>query len=81
MVINNHRLLLMLNAGRFGKDGVVVLNHDVARHVIEHEYLYAVRHAGHLTSIAYGNGLPAKSQPSAVSGVASMNSGRAEQAA
>jgi len=60
LVTNNHRLLLMLNAGRFGEQGVVVLNRDVARHLIEHEYLYALRNAGHLTSISYGIGFSRK---------------------
>lgn len=60
LVTNNHRLLLMLNAGRFGEQGVVVLNRDVARHLIEHEYLYALRHAGHLASISYGIGFSRK---------------------
>lgn len=60
MVTNNQRLLLMLNAGRFGREGVVVLNRDVARHLIEHESLYAVRHAGHLASIEYGIGFSRK---------------------
>ncbi len=60
LVTNNRRLLLMLNAGRFGENGVVVLNRDVARHLIEHEHLYALRHAGHLTSIAYGIGFSRK---------------------
>jgi len=60
LVTNNHRLLLMLSAGRFGEQGVVVLNRDVARHLIEHEYLYALRNAGHLASISYGIGFSRK---------------------
>ncbi|MCU1715719.1 substrate-binding periplasmic protein [Pseudomonas sp. 5P_3.1_Bac2] len=56
LITNNQRLLLMLHAGRFGTKGVVVLNQDVARHLIEHEQLYALRHAGHLSGIAYGIG-------------------------
>ncbi|SED30300.1 substrate-binding periplasmic protein [Pseudomonas anguilliseptica] len=60
LVTNNHRLLLILTAGRFGERGVVVLNRDVARHLIEHEYLYALRNAGHLTSISYGIGFSRK---------------------
>lgn len=60
LVTNNHRLLLMLNAGRFGEKGLVLLNRDVARHLIEHEYLYALRNAGHLTSISYGIGFSRK---------------------
>ncbi len=55
----------MLNAGRFGSEGVVVLNRDVARHLIEHESLYAVRHAGHLASIEYGIGFSRKKVSSA----------------
>ncbi|WP_339079905.1 transporter substrate-binding domain-containing protein [Pseudomonas sp. TMP9] len=65
LVTNNQRLLLMLNAGRFGEEGVVVLNHDVAKHLIEHEYLYAVRQAGYLTSIEYGIGFSRKKVSSA----------------
>lgn len=60
IVTNNHRLLLMLNAGRFGEHGLVVLNSDVARHVIEHEHLYALRHAGHLAPVSYGIGFSRK---------------------
>lgn len=60
LVINNHRLLLMLNAGRFGEQGVVVLNRDVARHLMQDKYLHALRHAGHLTSISYGIGFSRK---------------------
>lgn len=60
LVTNNQRLLLMLNAGRFGDQGVVMLNRDVAHHLIEHERLYALRHAGHLTSISYGIGFSRK---------------------
>jgi polar amino acid transport system substrate-binding protein len=56
LITNNQRLLLMLHAGRFGDTGVVVLNQDVARHLIEHEQLYALRPAGHLSEIAYGVG-------------------------
>lgn len=60
IVTSNQRLLLMLNAGRFGAQGVVLLNHDVAHHLIEHEYLYALRPAGHLASISYGIGFSRK---------------------
>lgn len=60
LVTSNHRLLLMLNAGRFGNQGVVLLNRDVAHHLIEHEYLHALRHAGHLASISYGIGFSRK---------------------
>lgn len=60
LVTDNQRLMLMLNAGRFGQNGVVVLNRDVARHLIEHNQLYGLRQAGHLSSISYGVGFSRK---------------------
>jgi polar amino acid transport system substrate-binding protein len=60
LITNNRRLLLMLTAGRFGKYGVVVLNNDVAHHLIGHDQLYALRNAGHMSSISYGIGLSRK---------------------
>ncbi len=59
-VANNQRLLLMLEVGRFGRDGVVVLNRDVARHLISWEQLRNVRQLGELESVAYGVGFSRK---------------------
>lgn len=60
MTTNNERLMLMLNAGRFGRDGLVVLNSDVARHLTTHNASYRVRRAGHLAEISYGIGFSRK---------------------
>lgn len=60
LITNNQRLLLMLSAGRFGKNGLVVLNNDVARHLIDHDRLYALRNAGHMASTSYGIGFSRK---------------------
>lgn len=54
---NNRRLLKMLDSGRFGEDGLVVANQDVAWHLIEEEKLPGVREAGELGEVAYGIGL------------------------
>ncbi len=54
---NNRRLLKMLHSGRFGPDGVVVANQDVAWHLIEEEQLKELREAGELAEVAYGIGL------------------------
>ncbi|CAN7372466.1 transporter substrate-binding domain-containing protein [Pseudomonas sp. LjRoot71] len=59
-VANNQRLLLMLEVGRFGRDGVVVLNRDVARHLITWDQLRNVRQLGQLESVAYGVGFSRK---------------------
>lgn len=60
MTTNNQRLMLMLNAGRFGRNGLVVLNSDVARHLTTHNASYRVRRAGHLAEISYGIGFSRK---------------------
>lgn len=54
---NNRRLLKMLDSGRFGEDGLVVANQDVAWHLIDEEKLPGVREAGELAVVAYGIGL------------------------
>lgn len=60
LVTDNQRLLRMLNVGRFGDDGLAVLNRDVARHLIEQEKLVRVQQVGHLDSVSYGIGLSRK---------------------
>jgi polar amino acid transport system substrate-binding protein len=60
LATDNQRLMLMLNAGRFGQDGLVLLNRDVARHLVDHHQLYGVRPAGHLAAISYGIGFSRK---------------------
>jgi polar amino acid transport system substrate-binding protein len=60
MTINNQRLILMLNAGRFGRNGLVVLNSDVASHLTTHNESYRLRHAGQLAEISYGIGFSRK---------------------
>jgi polar amino acid transport system substrate-binding protein len=60
LATNNQRLMLMLNAGRFGQNGLVLLNRDVARHLVDHHQLYGVRPAGHLAAISYGIGFSRK---------------------
>ncbi|WXL24902.1 transporter substrate-binding domain-containing protein [Ectopseudomonas mendocina] len=60
LITNNQRLLLMLSAGRFGKKGIVVLNNDVARHLIDHDRLYALRNAGYMASTSYAIGFSRK---------------------
>lgn len=54
---NNRRLLKMLDSGRFGEDGIVVANQDVAWYLIDEERLPGVREAGELGEVAYGIGL------------------------
>lgn len=55
--LSNRRLLKMLDSGRFGDNGIVVANQDVAWHLIEEEQLPGVREAGELGEVAYGIGL------------------------
>jgi polar amino acid transport system substrate-binding protein len=57
---DNRRLLRMLQSGRFGVDGLAVLNQDVAWHLIEEERLADVREAGEMGPISYGIGLSRK---------------------
>lgn len=54
---DNRRLLRMLQSGRFGQEGLAVLNQDVAWHLIDHEGLTGIREAGEMGSMAYGIGL------------------------
>nr|MBF0684974.1 transporter substrate-binding domain-containing protein [Pseudomonas sp.] len=61
LVADNRRLLRMLDSGRFGPDGLVVINQDVAWHLIDDEQLSTVREAGELASVSYGIGLSRKS--------------------
>lgn len=60
LTADNRRLLRMLQSGRFGKDGVAVLNQDVAWHLIHDEHLVGVREAGDMGPISYGIGLSRK---------------------
>ena len=57
---DNRRLLRMLQSGRFGKEGLAVLNQDVAWHLIEDEGLSGIREAGEMGPISYGIGLSRK---------------------
>lgn len=50
----------MLEVGRFGKDGLAVINQDVAWHLIEDEQLGELREAGQLEPVSYGIGLSRK---------------------
>lgn len=57
LTADNRRLLRMLQSGRFGKEGLAVLNQDVAWHLIDDEQLTGVREAGEMGPITYGIGL------------------------
>lgn len=59
LATDNLQLLRMLESGRFGKDGLVVINQDVARNLIATEQL-EVREAGQLQPIEYGIGFSRK---------------------
>lgn len=61
LVADNRRLLRMLETGRFGQDGLVVINQDVAWHLIDEEQLATVREAGELEPVSYGIGLSRQS--------------------
>ncbi|MCF0022266.1 substrate-binding periplasmic protein, partial [Stutzerimonas stutzeri] len=54
---DNRRLMRMLQAGRFGGQGVAVVNQDVAWHLIEQERLVDIHEAGELQSVSYAIGL------------------------
>lgn len=60
LVTDNRRLLRMLESGRFGENGLAVINQDVAWHLIDDERLATVREAGELESVSYGIGLSRK---------------------
>lgn len=60
LTTDNRRLLRMLQSGRFGPEGLAVLNQDVAWHLIEEERLEGVREAGEMGPIRYGIGLSRK---------------------
>ncbi len=60
LTADNRRLLRMLQSGRFGKDGLAVLNQDVAWHLIDDEGLTGIREAGEMGPITYGIGLSRK---------------------
>jgi len=60
LTADNRRLLRMLQSGRFGPEGLAVLNEDVAWHLIEDEQLDGLREAGELGPITYGIGLSRK---------------------
>ncbi len=54
---DNRRLMRMLQAGRFGEQGVAVVNQDVAWHLIEQERLADIHEAGELQAVSYAIGL------------------------
>lgn len=60
MTLNNRRLLNMLQTGRFGPEGLAVVNQDVAWHLIEDEELDGLRETGELAVVYYGIGLSRK---------------------
>lgn len=60
LTANNRRLLRMLESGRFGEEGLAVLNQDVAWHLIENEQLHGIREAGEFAMVSYGIGLSRK---------------------
>lgn len=60
LTLNNRRLLKMLQSGRFGSEGLAVVNQDVAWHLIEDEQLDGLREAGQLAMVYYGIGLSRK---------------------
>lgn len=60
LTANNRRLLRMLDSGRFGEEGLAVLNEDVAWHLIEEERLHGIREAGQFATVSYGIGLSRK---------------------
>lgn len=60
LTLNNRRLLNMLQSGRFGREGLAVVNQDVAWHLIEDEKLDGLREAGQLAAVYYGVGLSRK---------------------
>lgn len=57
METDNQRVLRKLVAGRYGAQGAVLMNHDVARHLQRQLGLPALRDAGTVQAIAYGVGL------------------------
>jgi len=57
---DNRRLLRMLEAGRFGEQGVAVVNQDVAWHLIDELQLDNLREVGVLATVSYGIGLSRK---------------------
>lgn len=60
LTADNRRLLRMLQSRRFGKEGLAVLNQDVAWHLIDEENLTGIREAGEMGPIDYGIGLSRK---------------------
>lgn len=60
LTANNRRLLRMLESGRFGDEGLAVLNQDVAWHLIESAQLHGIREAGEFATVSYGIGLSRK---------------------
>jgi len=60
LTANNRRLLRMLDTGRFGDEGLAVLNEDVAWHLLEEEQLHGIREAGQFATVSYGIGLSRK---------------------
>lgn len=54
---DNRRLLRMLEAGRFGEQGVAVVNQDVAWHLIDQEGHSDIHEAGELQRVSYAIGL------------------------
>jgi polar amino acid transport system substrate-binding protein len=60
LTASNRRLLRMLDSGRFGRDGLVVANQDVAWSLIDSEQLNSIHETGELQSVEYGIGLSRK---------------------
>ena len=60
LTANNRRLLRMLESGRFGEEGLAMLNRDVAWHLIDREKLHGIREAGEFATVSYGIGLSRK---------------------
>lgn len=60
LVTDNLQLLRMLNSGRFGADGLAMINQDVAQNLIATHGLTSIREAGHLMPISYGIGFSRK---------------------
>lgn len=56
LVVDNRRLLRMLESGRFGEDGLAVVNQAVARNLIKDEGLTGIHQAGELEPVSYGIG-------------------------
>ncbi|MCP9340277.1 substrate-binding periplasmic protein [Stutzerimonas xanthomarina] len=56
LVANNRRLLRMLAAGRFGEQGIAVVNQDVAWHLIDQERIADIHETGVMQPVSYAIG-------------------------